>query len=81
MDVKGYVFAIARTIGMIVVSITVAVIGINVFGFLVSGREPGYDSAQGGGSFYFFMSVFLGPPLGLVLSIAAVFYRKRRHNK
>ena len=54
------------------------VIAINVVGFVVAGGRPGYDSAQGGGTFYFLLSLVLGLPLGVASGTAATFYLARK---
>ena len=78
MTLKRLLTESAQFVAASIISIFLAVIGINAVGFLISGRSPGYDSAQGGGTLYFFISLFLGPPIGVAVAIAWMSYLKKR---
>ena len=58
---------------------------VNGLGYYVAGDGPGYHSAQGGGSFFFMVSL-LASPLGAVLgvwsfeSLAKLRRRRKRSN-
>jgi biotin transporter BioY len=77
MKFKHLVTEIAYAIATIIGTVSFVVIGINVLRFVVSGRSAGYDSAQGGGTFYFLLSV-LAVPLAIILGIALDRYLARR---
>jgi hypothetical protein len=77
MKFKHPVTEIAYGIATIIGTVSFVVIGIKVLGLVVSGRSPGYYSAQGGGTFYFLLSV-LDVPLAIILGIALDHYLARR---
>jgi hypothetical protein len=77
MKFKHLITEIAYGIATIIGTVFVVVVGINILGFVVSGRSPGYNSAQGGGTAYFLFSL-MAAPLASILGIGLDRYLARR---
>ena len=74
MSLKRYLVESARFVAVSTIATLLSVLAINLYGFLVGGRLPRSDSAQGGGTLYFIISLLLGPPLGIFFGIAWMFH-------
>jgi len=82
MKFKHLVTETAYGIATIIGTAFVVVVGINILGFVIGGRSPGYDSAQGGGTFYFLLSL-MAVPFAIILGISLdrYFARRRRSER
>jgi hypothetical protein len=82
MKFKRLMIEAAYGIATIMGTALATVVGINLFGFVVNGRSEGYNSAQGGGTFYFMLSL-MALPLAVILGIVMdrYFARRRRCNR
>ena len=82
MRIKHVVIETAYGFATIMGTSLVIVVGINLYGFVVDGRSKGYDSAQGGGTLYFMLSL-AALPLAIILGIGLdrYFARRRRSNR